>query len=191
MGRFKTILGEFWQALPVFLLAFAGFALLCLAFPFFVLLCLALPCGTHFELEVQLACISLPCFVFLCLALPCLALLCLGLPGFTLPCLASPCLALLYSCAFRSIATQVLPLSWALFSLLWRIFSIFLRILSYLAFLSGFFRFLERFFEAWGGFGQRFWEVFSMISGAYIEKHDFVKISVSPRREQENQGFEL
>ena len=107
MGRFKTILGGFWQALPVFLLAFAGFALLCLAFPFFVLLCLALPCGTHFELEVQLACIGLPCFVFLCLALPCLALLCLGLPGFTLPCLASPCLALLYSCAFRSIATQV------------------------------------------------------------------------------------
>ena len=107
MGRFKTILGGFWQALPVFLLAFAGFALLCLAFPFFVLLCLALPCGTDFELEVQLACIGLPCFVFLCLALPCLALLCLGLPGFTLPCLASPCLALLYSCAFRSIATQV------------------------------------------------------------------------------------
>ena len=30
-----------------------------------------------------------------------------------------------------------------------------------------------------------------MISGAYIEKCDFVKISVSPRREQENQGFEL
>ena len=30
-----------------------------------------------------------------------------------------------------------------------------------------------------------------MISGAYIEKRDFVKISVSPRREQENQGFEL
>ena len=113
------------------------------------------------------------------------------MPGFTLPCLALPCLALLYSCAFRSIATQVLPLSWALFSLLWRIFSIFLRILSYLAFLSGFFSFLERFFEAWGGFGQRFWEVFSMISGAYIEKRDFVKISVSPRREQENQGFEL
>ena len=59
--------------------------------------------------HIQLACIGLPCFVFLCLALPCLALLCLGLPGFTLPCLASPCLALLYSCAFRSIATQVLP----------------------------------------------------------------------------------
>ena len=154
-----------------------------------MLLCLALPCGTHFELEVQLACISLPCFVFLCLALPCLALLCLGLPGFTLPCLASPCLALLYSCAFRSIATQVLPLSWALFSLLWRIFSIFLRILSYLAFLSGFFRFLERFFEAWGGFGQRFWEVFSTISGAYIEKRDFVKISVSPRREHDFDRF--
>ena len=93
--------------------------------------------------HIQLACIGLPCFVFLCLALPCLALLCLGLPGFTLPCLASPCLALLYSCAFRSIATQVLPLSWALFSLLWRIFSIFLRILSYLAFLSGFLGFLE------------------------------------------------
>ena len=65
--------------------------------------------GTAFELELQLACIGLPCFVFLCLALPCLALLCLGLPGFTLPCLASPCLALLYSCAFRSIATQVHP----------------------------------------------------------------------------------
>ena len=30
-----------------------------------------------------------------------------------------------------------------------------------------------------------------MISGAYIEKRDFVEISVSPRREQENQGFEL
>ena len=30
-----------------------------------------------------------------------------------------------------------------------------------------------------------------MISGTYIEKRDFVKISVSPRREQENQGFEL
>ena len=100
-------------------------------------------------------------------------------------------LAALAACAFRSIATQVLPLSWPLFSFLWRIFSIFLRILSYLAFLLGFFRFLERFFEVWGGFGEGFWEVFSMISGAYIEKRDFVKISVSPRREQENQGFEL
>ena len=120
LGRFKTILGGFWQALPVCLLAFAGF---CLAFPFFVLLCLALPCGTDFEFEVQLACIGLPCFVFLCLALPCLALLCLGLPGFTLPCLASPCLALLYSCAFRSIATQVSGVMLAHFSFLWLIFS--------------------------------------------------------------------
>ena len=124
--RYWGVLRRSWEGFgrrcQFFCLLLLAFALLCLAFPFFVLLCLALPCGTHFELEVQLACNGLPCFVFLCLALPCLALLCLGLPGFTLPCLASPCLALLYSCAFRSIATQVLPLSWALFSLLWRVF---------------------------------------------------------------------
>ena len=109
--RYWGVLRRSWEGFGrrclFFCLLLLAFALLCLAFPFFVLLCLALPCGTDFELEVQLACIGLPCFVFLCLALPCLALLCLGLPGFTLPCLASPCLALLYSCAFRSIATQV------------------------------------------------------------------------------------
>ena len=55
IAAFYDDLAMVWQALPVFLLAFAGFALLCLAFPFFVLLCLALPCGIDFELEVQLA----------------------------------------------------------------------------------------------------------------------------------------
>ena len=38
---------------------------------------------------------------------------------------------------------------------------------------------------------RRSWEVFSMLFGENIEKRDLVKISVSPRQEQENQGFDL
>ena len=76
------------------------------------------------------------------------------------------------------------------FSLLWLIFSIFLRILSYVAFLLRFFGVSARFFEVLGGSGEGFWEVFSMIFSENIEKRDLVKISVSPRREQEDQGFD-
>ena len=129
-------------------------------------------------------CLSLPCFTLLGLALPWFAWLYLALPCFTLL-----GLTLLMRFPFHCYSGFAFLLG-AFFALVAHFFD-FLRILSYLAFLSGFFRFLERFFEAWGEFGQRFWEVFSMISGAYIEKRDFVKISVSPRREQENQGFEL
>jgi len=50
--------------------------------------------------------------------------------------------------------------------------------------------FLNNFFEVLGGSGQGFWDVFFFIFGNYIEKRDLVKISVSPRREQENQGFD-
>ena len=76
------------------------------------------------------------------------------------------------------------------FSLLWLIFSIFLRILSHLAFLIYLFGVLARFVEVLGGSGEGFWEVFSMIFNENIEKRDLVKTSVSPRREQENQGFD-
>ena len=77
------------------------------------------------------------------------------------------------------------------FSLLWLIFSIFLRILSHLVFLIHFFGVVARIFEVLGGSGEGFWEVFSMIFNENIEKRDLVKISVSPRQEQENQGFDL
>ena len=84
----------------VLLLIFASFCLL-------VLECMACvcttKCGTHFEFKLQLA-LLLASFSFFAF----FALLCLGLPGFTFLCLALPCFALLYSCAFRSIATQVL-----------------------------------------------------------------------------------
>ena len=54
-----------------------------------------------------------------------------------------------------------------------------------------FFRMLDRFLEVFGRFSEGFGEDFSMFFGAYIEKRDFVKISVSPHRGHENQGFEL
>ena len=41
IGAFYDDLARVWQALPVFLLAFAGF---CLALPCFSFLCVALPC---------------------------------------------------------------------------------------------------------------------------------------------------
>ena len=122
---------------------------------------------------------------FACFGLPWLLLACFGFLWLSLACLGCfGCLRFPFHC--YSGFAYILG---AFFALVARFFD-FLRILSYLAFLSGFFRFLERFFEAWGGFGQRFWEVFSMISGAYIEKRDFVKISVSLRREQDFQGFD-
>ena len=57
--------------------------------------------------------------------------------------------------------------------------------------LNQFFSILDRFLEVFGRFWEGFGEVFSMFFCSYIEKRDFVKISVSPRREHENQGFEL
>ena len=42
-----------------------------------------------------------------------------------------------------------------------------------------------RVLEVLGWFGDGFWEVFSMIFNDYIEKRDFAKISVSPRREHD------
>ena len=42
-----------------------------------------------------------------------------------------------------------------------------------------------RVLEVLGWFGDGFWEVFSTIFGDYIEKCDFAKISVSPRREHD------
>ena len=50
---------------------------------------------------------------------------------------------------------------------------------------------LDRFLEVFGRFSEGFGEDFSMFFGAYVEKRDFVKISVSPHREHENQRFEL
>ena len=45
--------------------------------------------------------------------------------------------------------------------------------------------------EVLGWFGDGCWEVFSRIFSDYIEKRDFVKISVSPRPEHDFKGFEL
>ena len=54
-----------------------------------------------------------------------------------------------------------------------------------------FFSKFNQFFEVWGGFREGLGDDFWMFFCAYIEKRDFVKINVSPRREHENQGFEL
>ena len=48
-----------------------------------------------------------------------------------------------------------------------------------------FFNDFSRVLEVWGWFGDGFWKVFSMIFNDYIEKRDFAKISVSPRREHD------
>ena len=52
--------------------------------------------------------------------------------------------------------------------------------------------------EAFGRCWEDFWKILERfeedlwsIFGDYFQKLDFVKISVSPRREHENQGFEL
>ena len=50
---------------------------------------------------------------------------------------------------------------------------------------------LDRFWKVSGRFWEGVGEVFSMFFCDYIEKRDFVKISVSPHRGHENQGFEL
>ena len=50
---------------------------------------------------------------------------------------------------------------------------------------------VNQFFKVWGGFREALGDDFWMLFCAYIEKRDFVKINVSPRREHENQGFEL
>ena len=75
-----------------------------------------------------LLCLAFSCFVLLSLAFSCCLLLSLTFSCLLLPALAFSCFLLLsldsygLPCAFRSIATQVLPLSWVLFSL----FSLFL-----------------------------------------------------------------
>ena len=94
-------------------------------------------------------------------------------------------------CAFRSIATQVYGGVLGHFFAFFHIFSVFERILSHLAFLYRFLAFFLRFWEVLGGFCDAFWEVFSMIFGTHIETRDFVKSSVSLRREHEKQGFEV
>ena len=87
-------------------------------------------------------------------------------------------------CAFRSIATQVLPL----FSHFFASVANFFDILTHLKLSCNFLMFLMiflRVLEVLGWFGDGFWEVFSRIFSAYIEKRDFAKISVSPRREHD------
>ena len=88
-------------------------------------------------------------------------------------------------CAFRSIATQVLPYVGSIFRSCDSFFLIFLRLLSYLAIFLRFLTIFLRVLEVLGWFGDGFWEVFSRIFSDYIEKRDFAKISVSPRREHD------
>ena len=67
-------------------------------------------------------------------------------------------------------------------------FSQFFRFLTHLKLSCIFLMFLTIFYrvlEVWGWFGDGFWEVFSRIFSDYIEKRDFSKISVSPRREHD------
>ena len=76
-------------------------------------------------------------------------------------------------------------------------FSHFFRFFSYLEpsciFLSIFVRFFAivgRFLVVWGWFWEGFGWVFAVFFGITIENDDFVKNSVSPRREHDLQGFE-
>ena len=68
-----------------------------------------------------LLCLAFSCFVLLSLAFSCCLLLSLTFSCLLLPALAFSCFLLLsldsygLPCAFRSIATQVLPLSWRFF----------------------------------------------------------------------------
>ena len=54
-----------------------------------------------------------------------------------------------------------------------------------------FLRFFSDFWRFWEGFAKHFGRFFSNIFCTQIEKRDFVKISVSLRREHEKQGFEV
>ena len=108
---------------------------------------------------------TIACFVLLSLALSCFLLLSLAVSCFLLLSLACCCLLLLplafscflvihqdSSCAFRSIATQVLPLSWVLFSLLSRFVALFFDFLTHLKPSCVFFYDFSRIFVILGRF---------------------------------------
>ena len=77
------------------------------------------------------------------------------------------------------------------FALVAHFFDIFTHLKLSCNFLTFFNDFFFEFWRFLGWFGDGFWEVFSRIFSDYIEKRDFAKISVSPRREHDFYGFEL
>ena len=100
-------------------------------------------------------------------------------------------LAALAACAFRSIATQVYG---GVLVPFFAFFRNFFDILTHLKLSCNFLTFFNDFSSSLRGFGMVWgWILggFSRIFSDYIEKRDFAKISVSPRREHDFQGFEL